>query len=127
MVCDGTRRRYHVAWDGERLLLDTAGGSFDFVDVTYRAPGAAQEAGTGRILSPMEAVVAEVRVAVGDRVEEGQTLLVLAAMKLEHRVLADVDGVVSKLEASSGDQVGIRQFLAQIDSGEGAASLETNG
>ena len=48
----------------------------------------------------MDGAVVDVPVAVGDRVTRGQTLVVVEAMKLELRVSADLDGVVSALHVA---------------------------
>ena len=51
----------------------------------------------GRVLS--------VFVAEGDAVKRGQPLLVMEAMKMEHRITAPVDGTVKALKVAVGEQV----------------------
>ena len=46
-----------------------------------------------------------IAVAVGDRVDAGAALVVLEAMKMEHTIRADVDGVVAELHVSLGQSV----------------------
>ena len=53
----------------------------------------------------MPGKVIELRVAVGDRVTAGATLLVLEAMKMEHPMTATEDGVVTEVRVAEGDQV----------------------
>jgi len=55
-----------------------------------------------------------VDVAIGDRVEAGQLLLVLEAMKMEHRIMAPHSGKVSGLGVRVGDQVESGALLAEI-------------
>ena len=52
----------------------------------------------------MPGLVRLVRVAVGDRVTRGQPLLVLEAMKMEHSIVAPIDGVVAEI-ATAGRAV----------------------
>jgi propionyl-CoA carboxylase alpha chain len=53
-------------------------------------------------------------VRVGARVEAGQVLLWLEAMKMEHRVVAPVGGTVEVLHAVAGEQVGVGALLAVV-------------
>ncbi|MGO4430795.1 acetyl-CoA carboxylase biotin carboxyl carrier protein subunit, partial [Streptomyces sp. MCAF7] len=66
-------------------------------------------------LAPMPGTVVRVaEVAVGDRVEAGQTILWLEAMKMEHRVTAPAAGVLSALYATPGRQVEVGAVLAVV-------------
>ena len=53
----------------------------------------------------MPGKIIQVSVAVGDRVSQGQSLVVLEAMKMEHNVCAPVDSRVESLDVEIGDQV----------------------
>jgi 3-methylcrotonyl-CoA carboxylase alpha subunit len=72
-------------------------------------------ASTGAILAPMPGKVIAVDVAEGDRVEKGQKLLTLEAMKMEHTLTAPFDGVVAELNAVAGGQVQVEALLARIE------------
>ncbi|MFT5577079.1 MAG: geranyl-CoA carboxylase alpha subunit, partial [Bermanella sp.] len=61
-----------------------------------------------------------VKVAPGDSVAVGQTLIVLEAMKMEHPLKASLAGVVESVSCEVGQQVKSRQLLAVIDDGENA-------
>ena len=108
------------------VVPDVNTGMFEFRDATFRAPSSEEDVGGGRIRSPIEGKVIEVSVSIGDRVEKGQTLLVLEAMKLQQHVLADVAGVVRTVNAVVGAQVDIRQLLVEIEVAE-ASDLEASG
>jgi biotin carboxyl carrier protein len=47
-------------------------------------------------------------------VSRGQTLVVVEAMKLELRVVADLDGVVARVHVERGAQVKARQLLVEL-------------
>ena len=57
------------------------------------------------ILAPLPGNILKLNISQGDIVEKGQQLLVMEAMKLENRVLADRAGVVEKILVREGDAV----------------------
>ena len=73
--------------------------------------------GGGTVTVPMQGTIVRVNVAVGDRVELGQTLCVLEAMKMENNIAADVAGEVSDVRVAPGDSVGAGDVLIVIQPG----------
>jgi 3-methylcrotonyl-CoA carboxylase alpha subunit/geranyl-CoA carboxylase alpha subunit len=65
--------------------------------------------------APMPGAVAEVRVALGDRVEAGDTLVVLEAMKLLQSLPAPVAGVVTEIYCAPDDTVAGHAPLIKLD------------
>jgi biotin carboxyl carrier protein len=59
-------------------------------------------------------MVTQVIVATGERVKRGQPLLVLEAMKMEHSILAPVNGLVELIAVAKGAQVATRDTLIVI-------------
>ena len=53
----------------------------------------------------MPGKILEVKVKDGQSVEAGELLLVMEAMKMEHRIVAPKSGKISKISFSVGDQV----------------------
>ncbi len=74
------------------------------------------------LAAPMPGTVTVVKVAVGDRVAAGQSLLVVEAMKMEHVISAPHAGTVTGLDVSPGTTVAMDQVLAVVtpDEEEGA-------
>ena len=62
----------------------------------------------------MPGTVLEIHVKEGQRVRKGQTLVVLEAMKMEHRIQAPKAGEVTNLHFSEGDRVDMGEILVQI-------------
>jgi acetyl-CoA/propionyl-CoA carboxylase biotin carboxyl carrier protein len=60
---------------------------------------------TGSVAVPMQGTIVKMMVEVGDAVEEGQTLCVLEAMKMENEVKATMAGTVTQVKVSTGDAV----------------------
>ncbi|MBU6336975.1 MAG: acetyl-CoA carboxylase biotin carboxylase subunit [Acidobacteria bacterium] len=102
-----------LAVGAARVLAAFEGLDLELVDLCALPPDAAGAAGEGVLLAPMHGRVISVDAEVGASVSAGQRLVVLEAMKMEHEILADVDGVVEEI-AASGSQVGADQVLARI-------------
>ncbi|MEV5608517.1 biotin carboxylase N-terminal domain-containing protein [Streptomyces sp. NPDC052225] len=77
--------------------------------------------GAGSLTAPMPGTVTVVKVSVGDEVTEGQSLLVVEAMKMEHVIAAPHAGVVTELDVTPGTTVAMDQVLAVVDPAEGSA------
>ncbi|HJU04370.1 MAG TPA: sodium-extruding oxaloacetate decarboxylase subunit alpha [Nitrospiraceae bacterium] len=69
----------------------------------------------GDIASPMPGRVVKVLVEKGDRIEQGQPVLIIEAMKMESRVPAPVDGTVAALYVKDGDDVKTDETLIQLE------------
>lgn len=61
--------------------------------------------GSMALLAPLQGTVVAIEVAPGDTVRQGQTCLVLEAMKMEHVVAVETTGVVRRIDVALGDAV----------------------
>ncbi len=68
-------------------------------------PGASQSGDEGGLVAPMPGKVLDVLVEIGQSVEAGQTLMVLEAMKMEHRILASNPGQITAIHFTADEQV----------------------
>jgi propionyl-CoA carboxylase alpha chain len=66
----------------------------------------------------MPGTVVRVAVGQGDQVTEGQPLLWLEAMKMQHQINAPAGGVVTELGVGTGDQVEVGRVLAVVSTEE---------
>ena len=70
------------------------------------APKASAAPGKGTpVKAPLPGVVSDIKVAVGDAVKKGQTVIVLEAMKMQNNIGAECDGTVSSITVNKGDSV----------------------
>jgi propionyl-CoA carboxylase alpha chain len=110
----GLRVRFAVASYGRRVEVDSALGSVALVEVP-RFADPAERVVPGATVAPMPGTVARLAVAPGDRVVAGAELLVLEAMKMQHRVVAATAGVVAEVRVDVGQQVDAGAVLAVIE------------
>ncbi|MEU6158351.1 acetyl-CoA carboxylase biotin carboxylase subunit [Streptomyces sp. NPDC047130] len=112
VTLDGVRHTFHRAAD----WLGREGDAWQVRDhdpVAASLTGAAR-AGADSLTAPMPGTVTVVKAAVGDRVEAGQSLLVVEAMKMEHVISAPHSGTVAELEVTPGTAVAMDQVLVVI-------------
>ncbi|SDG05675.1 acetyl-CoA/propionyl-CoA carboxylase, biotin carboxylase, biotin carboxyl carrier protein [Sinosporangium album] len=118
VTLDGATRRYTRARDGETLWLGSEGAAWAF---TPHRPGDPEDlssgagAGGGVVRSPMPGTVLVVKAAVGEQVAEGQPLMIVEAMKMEHTVAAPVAGTVAELAVRAGQAVEMDAVLAVVE------------
>ncbi|RSN35383.1 acetyl/propionyl-CoA carboxylase subunit alpha [Amycolatopsis sp. WAC 04169] len=113
----GVRRKFAVARYGDTVYVDSPDGSVELgVVPRYTDPDAALAAGS--LVAPMPGTVVRLAVEAGDTVKTGDPLLWLEAMKMEHRIAAPADGVVTELPVVVGQQVEVGTILAVVGDDE---------
>ena len=83
------------------------------------AGSAAAQAGGDAVTAPMPGLVKVVSTGPGATVRQGDALLVLEAMKMEHTLAAPRDGVVAEILAAEGDQVTDGMLLLSLEPEDG--------
>jgi 3-methylcrotonyl-CoA carboxylase alpha subunit len=113
VTLDGLRRNYRWAEADRHLWIADERGTWHLREAEeqkiHRAAGARQ----AEILSPMPGNVIAVQADSGAEVSEGDVVVVVEAMKMEHSLTAPVSGRVEVL-VSVGDQVSVDQILARL-------------
>ena len=103
----------HVAKVSDTWWIHYDGHTFQLEIVE---PGSSRQNDEANLTAPMPGKVLEVFVKQGDEVTEGQTLMILEAMKMEHKIVANHDGIITALNFSTGDQVEQGNELLEISS-----------
>jgi geranyl-CoA carboxylase alpha subunit len=107
--------------DGDRLFVQRLGVSNTVRDLTRAAPArATAAAGDGKLRAAMNGRVVAVLVKAGERVEAGQPVLTLEAMKMEHVHAAPISGIIA-IDVEEGEQVTTGRIVAEIEAVQQAA------
>ncbi len=107
---------YTVEVEGDGTVAPRPVKPVEVAPATYQAtpqpaptklPAGAPASGAGEepLKSPLPGTLLEVRVAVGDSVRAGQTVMILEAMKMENNIDAPRAGVVKSIAKRPGDSV----------------------
>jgi biotin carboxyl carrier protein len=106
--CEGTVQRWHVQLQGPE------GVELWITDQSHSAPSTGASAQAAQSLrAPFNGKLIALHVQEGQQVKQGDAVLVIESMKLEHILCAPRDAVVHSLSASVGQQVGPGQVLVQ--------------
>ncbi|MGW0590544.1 acetyl/propionyl/methylcrotonyl-CoA carboxylase subunit alpha [Streptosporangium sp. NPDC002607] len=110
---DGRRRKAVVRAHQARWWVHGPGGDI-VLDELPRFPEPEPDGVAGGLAAPLPGTVVATPVAEGDQVAEGALLMIVEAMKMEHRILAPYPGTVTELRAAPGDQVSGGDVLVVI-------------
>ncbi|HEY2308744.1 MAG TPA: biotin/lipoyl-containing protein, partial [Streptosporangiaceae bacterium] len=111
----GRRHRLHVLTAGDQVWVQGPDGDVALTAVPRFPESGHGEVVAGGLVAPMPGTVLAVHVAPGDTVAQGQLLMIVEAMKMEHRITAPRAGAVREVRARPGDQVNGGDLLAVLD------------
>jgi len=97
--------------DADRIVAFADGEAFELCRRQAGGEGAVSD---GSLRAPMPGRIVAAPVKAGDAVTQGQTVVVLEAMKMEHALTAPFDGVVQTMPVALGDQVTEGAVLAEV-------------
>ncbi|MFE3369586.1 biotin carboxylase N-terminal domain-containing protein [Streptomyces sp. NPDC059173] len=109
---DGVAHHFHRS--GDWLGRDGDTWHVQDHDPVEASLSGAGRSGADTLAAPMPGTVTVVKVAVGDEVLAGQSLLVVEAMKMEHVISAPHAGTVTELDVAAGATVAMDQVLAVV-------------
>jgi 3-methylcrotonyl-CoA carboxylase alpha subunit len=113
---DGKGTRFHLALQPGRIEVHDGDRRLSLRPLAaYRHEDSGQASAEDRVRAPMPGRVVALRVAAGDRVEAGQELLVLEAMKMELALKAPRAGAVAELRAAAGEFVEADSVLVVLE------------
>jgi acyl-CoA carboxylase subunit alpha len=111
---DGVGGWFTVRRAGDWVLV-TGLGRTTVLRVLPRHPDASDHAHDHGLVTPVPGTVTAVLVEPGAHVVAGDTLVILEAMKMEHRIKADEDGVVAEVRVAVGDSVDAHHVVAVLE------------
>jgi geranyl-CoA carboxylase alpha subunit len=100
--------------DGNDIVVDLDALTVRFTDKTYAPPAAVAAGSDGKLRAPMDGKIVSIKVAAGEKVSKGQTLIVLEAMKIQHQLRAGVDAEIEAVSVQEGQQVANRTVLVTM-------------
>jgi acetyl-CoA/propionyl-CoA carboxylase biotin carboxyl carrier protein len=103
-----------IAESGERAWLHVDGGTYALTEAPPDRAKADEHDHDGELNSPMPGSVVAVAVVVGAPVREGDVVVVVEAMKMEHSLTAPFDGEIGEVTVRIGDRVAVGQHLATV-------------
>ena len=111
---DGRRLQLSVAAREDRWLIHGTDFDVELIELP-RLPVPGLQEIKGGLTAPMPGNVLATHVGEGDAVREGQLLLILEAMKMQHRITAPFNGSVKELHVGEGDQVDNGALLVLLE------------
>jgi biotin carboxyl carrier protein len=121
VIIDGEEVVIDIEVDGDTYRATIEGRTFEFV-IPEAKSSAPRKRGTsggrkrsGTVSASMPGKVVTVEVGVGDEVEEGQTILILEAMKMQNEVAAPISGTVTVVHCHDGMSVEANVPLVVIE------------
>lgn len=107
----GSAKLAHIARSGDTWWVHLDGRAHE---VIFHEQGGKASANEGSLKAPMPGTVLQVMAKEGQRVRDGQHLMTLEAMKMEHKILAPKPGEITKIHFSEGDRVDMGSPLVEI-------------
>ncbi|MFC9474780.1 acetyl/propionyl/methylcrotonyl-CoA carboxylase subunit alpha [Nocardia sp. NPDC056952] len=111
------RRQFEIARYGDHVAVDSPLGPVA-VRRLPRFTDPSEQVAAGSLLAPMPGSVIRLGAAEGDHVKQGQPILWLEAMKMEHTIAAPATGILSALNVTVGQQVEVGTVLAVVEEEE---------
>lgn len=105
--------------DQSTVALQSRGRAFLMTNELALSAADRDAEGSGAVTAPMHGNLLALRVAVGDKVSVGDELAIMEAMKMEHRLVAQIDGVVSVVFGVEGEQMAAGAVVLEIEPEEG--------
>ncbi len=115
----GDQETYTIKVNGQAYVVQVnEGGDISHVEsseTTAPPAASAEPAGEGEpVTAPLSGNIWKIQVSPGQQVNEGDTLLILEAMKMETQIVASKSGTVSSISVKQGDAVKVGDHLATI-------------
>ena len=112
---DGTIHRFQLELSGAAVSVGHRGATHSFRRPEPFEAAAEAAPSDGSVLAPMPGTVLSVSSSEGEKVESGQTVVVLEAMKMELSLAAPISGSIERLAVEEGDQVGLGDLMFSVD------------
>lgn len=121
-------KKFNIKVDGvmHEVEVEELGGSFTQnaasltqsvapTSVAAQAPKSSVSASKGSILAPLQGTVQTIKVNVGDKVNAGDVVAIIEAMKMENEIPSNISGTVKAIHVTKGAKVSANDVLLDIE------------
>ncbi|MGK0269538.1 MAG: 3-methylcrotonyl-CoA carboxylase alpha subunit [Cocleimonas sp.] len=115
-IVDGRKLTAVFTKSGQEITTLFKGSVWEVTVNDPRQNSMEDDSAAGGLVAPMPSSVVAIEVSVGDMVKEGDALIVVEAMKMEHTIIAPADGKIGDIFFAVGDQVEDGEELLSLDS-----------
>ncbi len=116
---DGTKTNVYVAEDDNRFYVNIDGNSITLDKVKAEEKSFGEEGknlGDKQVIKPpMPGSIVKVLVEKGQKVDEGDGLIIIEAMKMETTMYSSISGIVTEVNAKAGEQVDSDKVLLVVE------------
>ena len=116
---NGTKTNVYVAEDDSRFYVNIDGNNFtlDKVKAEEKSFGEEEKDISNKqiIKPPMPGSIVKVLVEKGQKVEEGDGLIIIEAMKMETTMYSSISGIITEVNATAGEQVDSDKVLLVVE------------
>ena len=119
ILLDGKSYNVEVERFGKKYQVTTRGEIYEFVVTDEREVVTTEKPQAGGrlvVTAPMPGLVVEIMCSDGEKVEAGQGVLVLEAMKMQNEITAPASGIITGIPVESGASVNLGDNLFIIES-----------
>ena len=117
MSIDSRRMSFAISRVDDDWLVHGPAGDLELTELPRFLPPGAGEL-EGGLIAPMPGRILATEVKAGETISSGQLLVILEAMKMEHRIFAPADGTVAKVNVEVGEQVEKDAVLIELEAEE---------
>lgn len=113
VTSDFTKKTYQILVNNRAYTVDIA----DAVDLLIKDMGFSVGASkqSNALSAPMPGLILDVQVSAGQEVKEGDTLVILSAMKMENSFVSHMDGIIKAVHVTKDDAVDKGQLLVEFE------------
>jgi geranyl-CoA carboxylase alpha subunit len=126
-VIDGQTLVVTYLDDGRTVFMSTPDRTLELANLASFVRPKKSAAGQGVLLAPMHGKLVDVCVKEGASVKRGDRLAVLEAMKMQHELVAEVDGRVARIAATAGSQIAAQSLILEIEPSTGKTAAKAAG
>jgi pyruvate carboxylase subunit B len=112
---EGSMENYTVVVNGKQYSVQVAEGDANIEISQITAPAPKSSGSEVHLHAPLPGSVFKILAKVGEKVHDGQTVLILEAMKMETEIQSPVDGRIKSIDVSVGDSIENGQILVTIE------------